>query len=167
MRSVARLLLIIPIALLLAFGAASFFLMLATVISSPLAQLVFGAFNAFAEVVFGLAVNGEDPTELAMAASWQGFKLAAAVLLAPVLITALVSELFRLGGALLQMLLCGALAAALPAAILGLNRVPSGAETQVLAALFLTGVVSGAVYWVIAGRGAGPKDPRAVSAPPA
>jgi ABC-type antimicrobial peptide transport system permease subunit len=167
MRGVARILLLIPLGLLMAFGAGSFFLMLATVISAPLAGVVFGALNAFAEVVFGLAMEGEDPTALAVAASWQGFKLAGAILVAPVLITAIASELFRLGGGLVQMSLCGLLAAALPAAVIGLNRLPSSAEGQVLAALFLTGVVTGAVYWLIAGRGAGAAGARDVSAPPA
>lgn len=167
MRMVARLLLIIPLGLILAFGAGGFFLMLATVVSPALAQMVFGAMNAFADTVFGLAFNGEDPSELAVAASWQGFKLVAAILMAPVLITAIASELFRVRSGLIQMTLCGVMAAALPAAIIGLKRLPSGNETQVLAAFFLTGVVTGAVYWLIAGRGAAEVTKPAISAPPA
>ena len=166
MRSVARLLLIIPLGLIIAFGAGGFFLMLATVMSPALASMMFAAFNAFADTVFGLAFNGEDPSELAVAASWQGFKLMMAILVAPVVITALASELFRIGSALLQMVLTGTLAAVLPAAIIGLNRMPSGTETQVLAAFFLTGSVTGATYWMIAGRGAADTVARAVSAPP-
>jgi hypothetical protein len=167
MRGVARILLIIPLGLLIAFGAGSLFLMLATVVSAPLAELVFGMLNAFAEVVFGLAMEGQDPTALAGSASLLLLKLAAATLVAPVLITALASEIFRIGGGLVQMSLCGLLAAALPAAVIGLNRLPSSAESQVLAALFLTGVVTGAVYWLIAGRGARAPISREVSAPPA
>ncbi|MGL4438949.1 MAG: hypothetical protein ACRCUE_06725 [Bosea sp. (in: a-proteobacteria)] len=164
---VARLLLIIPLGLIIAFGAGGFFLMLATVISPALAQMVFGAFNAFADTVFGLAFEGEDPSELAVAASWQGFKLMSAILIAPVLITAVASELFRVRSGLVQMVLCGTLASALPAAIIGLKRLPTGTETQVLAAFFLTGVVTGAVYWLIAGRGAAETAKLPVSAPPA
>ena len=164
MRSLARYLFVIPLGLIIAFFAGGFFLMLATVVSPALAGMIFGAMNAFAEVVFGLAFNGEDPSDLALAASWQGFKLAASILIVPVLITALACELFRLPGALVQMVLTGVLAAALPAAIIGLRRLPTGAETQVLAAFFLTGVVTGVVYWLIAGRGAAPKP---VSGPPA
>jgi hypothetical protein len=167
MRMVARLLLIIPLGLIIAFGAGGFFLMLATVVSPALAQMVFGALNAFADTVFGLAFNGEDPSELAVAASWQGFKLVAAILIAPVLVTAIASELFRIGSGLVQMVLCGVFASALPAAIIGLKRLPTGTETQVLAAFFLTGVVTGAVYWLIAGRGAAEPTPRNISAPPA
>jgi hypothetical protein len=154
MRTLARLLLIIPLALIIAIGAGGFFLMLATVVSPALAQMVFAAMNAFADTVFGLAFNGEDPSDLAIAASWQGFKLMAAILIMPVVITAIVSELFRVGSGLFQMTLSGVLASALPAAIIGLNRLPTSTETRVLAAFFLTGVVTGAVYWVIAGRGA-------------
>ncbi len=167
MRSLARFLLVIPLGLIIAFAAGGFFLMLATVVSPALAGMIFGAMNAFAEVVFGLAFNGEDPSDLAIAASWQGFKLAASILIVPVLITALASELFRLPGALLQMVLTGVLAAALPAAIIGLRRLPTGTETQVLAAFFLTGIVTGAVYWLIAGRGAAKTAPNRVSGPPA
>lgn len=167
MRTLARLLLIIPLALIIAFGAGGFFLMLATVISPALAQMVFGALNAFADTVFGLAFNGEDPSELAVAASWQGFKLVAAILIAPVLITAIASELFRVSSGFIQMVMCGLLASALPAAIIGLTRLPTGTETQVLAAFFLTGVVTGAVYWLIAGRGANETSRQPVSAPPA
>ena len=167
MRSLARFLLIIPLGLIIAFGAGFFFLMLATVASPALAGMIFGAMNAFAEVVFGLAFNGEDPSDLAIDASWQGFKLAASILIVPVLVAALTSELFRMSGALVQMVLTGVLAAALPAAIIGLRRLPTGTETQVLAAFFLTGIVAGAVYWLIAGRGAGPAAPKGVSGPPA
>jgi hypothetical protein len=170
MRLLVRLVLLIPLGLLMAFGAGGFFLMLATVTSSALAQMVFGAANAFADVVAGLAFNGEDPTALAIAASWQGFKLASAILIAPVLVTALASELFRIRSGMAQIALCGLLAAALPAAFIGLARLPTGAEAEVLAAFFLTGAVTGAVYWLIAGRGAGPEAPAApdrLNGPPA
>jgi hypothetical protein len=73
--------------------------------------------------------------------------------------------MFRWGSGLAQMSLSGALATALPAALLGLTRLPTGAETQVLSAFFLTGVVGGAIYWLIAGRGARPEP--ALNAPPA
>ncbi|MCX7323107.1 MAG: hypothetical protein NTZ14_01435 [Hyphomicrobiales bacterium] len=167
MRSAARILLIIPLGLIIAFGAGGFFLMLATVASPALASMVFGAFNAFADIVFGLAFEGEDPTALAAAAGWQGFKLAASILILPVLITAITSELFRMSSGLVQMVLTGLFAAALPAAIIGLKRLPTGTETQVLAAFFLTGVVTGAVYWLIAGRGAAGPDQTRISGPPA
>ena len=172
MRMTARLLLIIPLGLLIAFFAGGFFLLLATVVSPAMAQMVFAGLHAFAQTVFGLAFEGEDPGPLAAAATWQGFKLVIAVLGAPVLITAMASELFKVRSGLIQMSLCGLLAAALPAALLGLRRLPSGSETQVLAAFFLTGIVTGAVYWLIAGRGAGPdgtaaQQQRGISGPPA
>ncbi len=167
MRSAARLLLIIPLALLIAFGAGGFFLTLATAFSPALAKLAIGAVGALGDVIFGLAFEGEDPAPLALAAGWQGLKLAFAILVAPVLVTAIATELFRQPGALLQMTLTGLLAAAFPAAIIGLNRLPTGAEAQVLAAFFLTGAVTGWVYWLIAGRGAAPPAARAVSVPPA
>jgi hypothetical protein len=154
MRIAARILLIIPIALLVAIGAGSFFLMIATVMSPPLAQLVFGALDALMNGIFGMALDGDDPAVLAMAAGALWLKLVAAILIAPVVITAIAAELFRWSGAITQMSLTGAMAALFPAALIGVNRMPTGAEAQVLAAFFLTGVVTAAVYWVIAGRGA-------------
>jgi hypothetical protein len=155
MRQVARLLLLIPIALLVAIGAGGFFLMIATVASPALAQLVFGAMDALADAVFGMALDGDDPAALAMAAGALWLKLIVAILIAPVVLTAIASELFGWRGAITQMTLSGMLAAAFPAALIGLNRMPTGSEAQVLAAFFLTGVVAAAVYWAIAGKGAG------------
>jgi hypothetical protein len=164
MRYAARILLIIPIALLVAIGAASVFLMIATVVSPALAQLVFGAADALASTMFGMALDGDDAAALAMMAGALWLKLVIAILVAPVVITAIACEIFRWNGGITQMTLAGLLAATFPAALIGLNRMPTGAEAQVLAAFFLTGVVAAAVYWAIAGKGAAGREP--VSAPP-
>ncbi len=167
MRQLARLLILIPLALVLAIGAGGLFLMMASVVSPALAAMIFGAGSALADAIFGLAIDGDDPGPLALAAGWRALQLMIAALVAPPLLTALVAELFRMGGAIAQMTLTGALAMALPAAMIGLNRLPTGAETSVLGALFLTGVVAGAAYWAVAGRGAaGEARDRAPIAPP-
>jgi hypothetical protein len=163
-----RWILVIPLALLLAIGAAGMFLMIAVVVSPEVGLLVFGALRALSEAMFGVALDGGDPTPIAAAAGWRGLQLGLSVLVLPALLTALASELLRQPSALVQMGLSGVLAAALPAAVMGLARLPGAAETRVLAAFFLTGVVAGGVYWLIAGRGAAPSTPaRAVSGPPA
>jgi hypothetical protein len=143
-----------PLAVLIAWTMGGLFLMMATVASSALAQMVFGAVAALGDMASALAFDGQDPTPLVAAAGWQATKLIGAVLFLPVVITALASEMFRWPGLVAQMALTGGLAMLMPAAVLGLTRLPTGAETQVLAAFFLTGAVTGLVYWLIAGRGA-------------
>lgn len=165
MRMVARLLLVIPIAIIMAVGASGLFLSIATVVSPDMGAMLAGAVGALGDAIFGLALDGVDPTPAAASATWAGFRFAIAILVAPALLTAIVSELMRWNGAITQMTLAGFVAALLPLALLGLNRVPSGPEARVLAALFLTGVVAGWIYWAIAGRGAA-DDPRQPSAPP-
>lgn len=160
MRLVARLLLLIPLALLIAWAIGGLFLMVATVASPALAHMVFGAMAALGDMASALAFEGRDPTALVAAAGWQAIKLVVAVLFAPALLVAITSEMFRWSGLVSQMALGGLAAALLPAAVLGLTRLPTGSETQVLAAFFLTGAVTALVYWLIAGRGAAP-----VSAP--
>lgn len=154
MRQLVRLLLVIPIALVLSSMASMLFLMIATVVSPAVSAMVFGAMQAFMDAVMGLAFEGDDPGPLAAEATMRGARLAAAIILVPVLLTALISELFRVSSALMLMVLAGCIAVVLPAALIGLSRLPTSNEAHVLAALFLTGCVSGAVYWLIAGRGA-------------
>ncbi len=154
MRQVARLLLLIPLAVLIAWTVGGLFLMVTTVASAALARMVFGTLAALGDMASALAFDGQDPTPLVAAAGWQALKLIGAVLFLPVLITALASGMFRWPGLVTQMALTGGLALLMPAAVLGLARVPTGAETQVLAAFFLTGSVTGLVYWLVAGRGA-------------
>lgn len=164
MRAAARLLLIIPLAILLAMGASGFFLMIASVLSPDMAAMVVGLMSALGDAIFGMALDGIDPTPAAAAAAWQGLRFGVALLVAPAALTALASELLRLPGAITQMTIAGLTAALAPLALIGLNRMPSGAEARVLAALFLTGVVAGFVYWLAAGRGAG--SPGRLTVPP-
>lgn len=155
MRAAARLLLIIPLAILLAMGASGFFLMIASVASPDMAAMVVGLMSALGDAIFAMALDGVDPTPAAVAAAWQGLRFGVALLVAPAVLTALTSEVLRLPGVITQMMIAGFTAALAPLALIGLNRMPSGAEARVLAALFLTGVVAGFVYWLAAGRGAG------------
>lgn len=165
MRAAVRILLIIPLAILLAMGASGFFLMIASMVSPDMAAMIVGLMSALGDAIFAMALDGVDPAPAAAAAAWQGLRFGVALLVAPPVLTALTSEALRLPGAITQMMIAGLTAALAPLALIGLNRMPSGAEARVLAALFLTGVVAGFVYWLAAGRGAGGSG-RALSDPP-
>ncbi len=150
-----RWLLLIPFALFVAMGAGIFAMMVASVASAEIALLIGGGFERLMEALFGLAESGVDPGPAAAAAfsliGWLGL----AIIVAPVILVALFSELFRLRSGLIQSGLTGVLATLLPLAMLQLSRAPTQAETRVIGALFLVGAATGFVYWLIAGRGAG------------
>ena len=150
-----RWLLLIPFALLFAIGAGMFALLIASVISPDLGLLIGGGFERLMAALFDMAAQGFDPGPTADAAFSLLGRLGFAILVAPVLLVAIGSELFRLRSGLIQSGLTGVLAALLPLAMLGLSRAPTVAELQIISALFLVGAATGFVYWVIAGRGAG------------
>jgi hypothetical protein len=150
-----RWLLLIPFALLFAIGAGMLALLVATAASPDLALLLGGGFERLMAAIFDQAASGFDPGPTAEAAFSLLGRLGFAILVAPVLLIAIGSELFRLKSGLIQSGLTGLLAALLPLAMLRLTRAPTAGEMQVIAALFLVGAASGFVYWLIAGRGAG------------
>lgn len=150
-----RWLLLIPFALLFAIGAGLFALLIASVISPDLGLLIGGGFERLMAALFDMAAQGFDPGPAADAAFSLLGRLGFAILVAPVLLVAIGSELFRLRSGLIQSGLTGVLAALLPLAMLGLSRAPTVAELQIISALFLVGAATGFVYWMIAGRGAG------------
>jgi hypothetical protein len=150
-----RWLVLIPFALLVAMGAGLFSMMIASVVSPEIALLIGGGFERLMQGLFGLADAGIDPGPAAAAALGLIGRLGLAIIVAPVVLVAVFSELVRLRSGLIQSGLTGLLAAALPLAMLRLARAPSEAETRVIGALFLVGAATGFVYWLIAGRGAG------------
>lgn len=156
-----RWLLLIPFACLVAMGAGLFFLTAASVASPAVALLIGGGIERLFDIVFGLAESGIDPTPAAQAALALVARLGLAIVVAPVLLVAIGSELFRLRSGLVQSGLTGLLAALLPLAMLRLARAPSPAELQIISGLFLVGAATGFVYWLIAGREAGGERPRA------
>lgn len=155
-----RWLLLIPFACLVAMGAGLVALGLASVASPAVALMIGGGIERLLDLLFGLAETGVDPAPAAQAAFALVARLGFAIVVAPVVIVAILSELLRLRSGLVQSGLTGLLAALLPLAMLRLARAPSPSELQIISGLFLVGVVSGFVYWLIAGRGAG-GEPRA------
>jgi hypothetical protein len=162
-----RWIIIIPFALLVAMFVALLGLMVAATLSPDLARLVGGAGESLFRMLWDMAASGDDPTPAAAAIFARLGLLLMAVMVFPALITALVSEIFKLPSGLVQMMMCGALTALLPMAMLGLNRAPSGSETSIMGGLFLVGVVAGAVYWAIAGRNARRTQPATLPVQPA
>lgn len=156
-----RWLLLIPLACLVAMGAGLVALGLASVASPAVALTIGGGIERLLDLLFGLAETGVDPAPAAQAAFALVARLGFAIIVAPVVIVAVLAELLRLRSGLVQSGLTGLLAALLPLAMLRLARTPSPLELQIISGLFLVGVVSGFVYWLIAGRGAGgePKAP--------
>ena len=150
-----RWLLLIPFALVMAMAAGLIAMMAASVVSPGLALLIGGGFERLLDALFGLADMGIDPGPTAQAAFVLLGRLGFAIIIAPVVLVAVGSELFSLRSGLIQSGLTGLLSALLPLGMLGLARPPSGAEVQVIGALVLVGAAAGFVYWLIAGRSAG------------
>ncbi len=150
-----RWLLLIPFACLVAMGSGLFFLTAASIASPAVALLIGGGIERLLDIVFGLAESGVDPTPAAQAALALIARLGLSIIVVPVVLVAIGSELFRLRGLLVQSGLTGLLAALLPLAMLRLARAPSPAELQIISGLFLVGATTGFVYWLIAGREAG------------
>jgi hypothetical protein len=150
-----RWLLLIPFALLFAILAGMVALLIASVASPDIALLIGGGFERLIDALFAQAESGFDPGPTAEAAFTLLGRLGFAIMVAPVVIVAVASELFRIRSGLIQSGLTGLLAALLPLAMLRLARTPSAAEVQIISALFLVGAATGFVYWLIAGRGAG------------
>ncbi|MCU4182636.1 hypothetical protein [Bosea sp. BH3] len=154
-----RWVLLIPFACLVAMGAALLFLGMASVASPAVALLIGGGIERLVDLLFGLAESGIDPAPAAQAAFTVIGQLGLAIVVVPVVLVAIGSELFRLRSGLLQSGFTGLLAALLPLAMLRLSRAPSHAEIQIISGLFLVGTATGFVYWLIAGRGAGGERP--------
>jgi hypothetical protein len=163
MSIILRWLIVIPFALLVAVSVGLIAFFVASAVVPELGLLVGAGFQALVASVFDEAMAGTDPTGRLFTAFALSGRLALAIFVLPVVLTALACEIFGLRGGLLQISGTGALAALLPLAMLQLGRSPTLAEGRVIAALFFTGAVIGLFYWLIAGRKAGSK--RAVSAP--
>lgn len=103
-------------------------------------------------------IEADDPDAVTQVFQ-RGGLLAAMALIAPVALAAIIAEIVRLRGALLHIVLTGALTILLPFASVALSRAPTQSEARALACLFFTGSAAGLVYWLIAGRGREPVPP--------
>jgi hypothetical protein len=89
--------------------------------------------------------------------------LTVTICVAPVLIVSLVGEVARATSVLFYVAGTGLLAAALPWSLHARHLEASSFQAlgpRLSALFFLTGACAGLVYWLIAGRGAKPSQPR-------
>ncbi|MET0429914.1 MAG: hypothetical protein ABW026_15640 [Microvirga sp.] len=147
-----RWLILIPLALLLAIGAGSLFLLVAAVADPVMADLmgntVFVGFWALLDAVFA----SDDPGPLVAAALGDVARVFFAFLVLPVGLVALVSEVTRARGLPWMAGATGVLTAAVPWILRGSPRMANPAELHISLVLGLAGAVAGLVYWTIAGR---------------
>jgi hypothetical protein len=147
------------IGLALAIPAGAVFLTMAGLLAPETRELAGDFTVASALVLLDSAFNGEGPN-LAFAMAAGGFwALTTAVLCLPPILTAAIGAAAGVGSYVWY----GGGSGVLAIAIAWLGR-PAGqsldmADSKILALLFLTGAVSGLVYWAIAGRVMGPARP--------
>jgi len=155
-----RWLLLIPFALLIAVGASSFFLMVASMIDPVMATLtgdtLLVGFWSFVDAVF----TADDPGPIVTEAFLAVGRLVFTLLVFPPLLVAIVSEVLGLRSVVWYAAAMGVLTAAVPWILRGAARVGSPLELHVSLVLGLTGAVAGLVYWAIAGQRAG-RSPQA------
>ncbi len=159
-----RWLLLIPFALLIAIGASSFFLMVASMIDPVMASLtgdtLFVGFWSFVDAVF----SAEDPEPIVTEAFLAVGRLVFTLLVLPPLLVAIISEVLGLRNVVWYTAAMGVLTASVPWILRGAARVGSPLELHVSLVLGLTGAVAGLVYWAIAGQSAG-RSAQAVERP--
>jgi hypothetical protein len=147
--------LLIPFALLMAIGASSVFLLVASIVDPVMATLmgdtVFVGFWAFVDEVF----TSEDPGPVVSYAFETVGRLVFTLLVFPPLLIAVVSEVIGMRSLVWHAGAMGILTAAVPWILRGAARVGSPLELHVSLVLGLTGAVAGLIYWAIAGRDAG------------
>jgi len=150
-----RWLLLIPFALLIAIGASSFFLMVASMVDPVMAMLtgdtLFVGFWTFVDEVF----SADDPGPIVTDAFLAVGRLVFTLLVFPPLLVAVVSEALGMRSLVWYAGAMGVLTAAVPWILRGAARVGSPLELHVSLVLGLTGAVAGLIYWAIAGRDAG------------
>jgi hypothetical protein len=150
-----RYLLLIPFALLIAIGASSLFLLVASVVDPVMAMLtgntLLVGFWSFVDEVF----SSEDPGPIVAAAFDAVGRIVFTLLVFPPLLVAVLSEVVRARSAVWYGLATGFLTAAIPWILRGSPRIGSPGELHVSLVLGLTGAVAGLVYWAIAGRDPG------------
>ena len=152
MRLLGRIIMV-PLGVIIAALAAIVFAGIA-MLTTPLAgALLAAAFKSILGELFNIA---QAPSRLAELDPERVFRAARALVAAiffPQIITGLACEFFAIRSGLAQIFACAAIAALIPALMLGASL---GAGIVPAAGFFAAmGACAGAVYWLIAGRRAG------------
>ena len=149
-----RLIVLAPLGILAGACAAMISLMILTAYVPDLGTAFLAAFFAAWRAIWRAAVEFDDPEQAARVFGRAG-SLATLMLLAPIVVTAIISEIARLRGALAHIVLAGALTILIPYVAIAPrsgDAGPSAAEGRILACLFFAGAASGLLYYLIAGR---------------
>lgn len=141
------------------------FFVCATFVPEAMQMLVGGFFVLF-DALWNAAMQGNDVV-VADHLWAQISTLTAAIFLAPVIVVAILSELFGWRSATVQAGATGLLTVLFPLAMLGVNRALTAGETRLVAALFVTGAVAGWIYWLVAGAETRPDTRDLAPRPPA
>ena len=146
-----RWLIVIPLALLLAVAAGALAMALAWVVDPVLIELTGRALFVFWKAIFAA---GDDSLVVDPVVHGLG-RLALALLVVPPVFSALVLEFMGVWRLIAHAGLTALVTAAVPFLLRGPNRGATPEEIHIAAVLALVGAVAGAVYWAVAGRGAG------------
>lgn len=158
--------LLVPIGLMLAIPTGAVFLMIGSILE-PSARGLLGDLSLSGMLALMVDLAEGESLEAAGALVFGAILLLSMLLIAPIVCVALAGELLRLRSYVWYAGMCGLLTAAVPWLLRAgrsgeLPGVPTDpaqvAELRITLLLFLTGVASGFVYWLIAGRGAGPRE---------
>jgi hypothetical protein len=160
LRFIGRLILI-PLGLLLAAFTAGAFLISAGFLQPSIGgALTEAAISTVRLVMQGVLENGETPERILKLA--QGLTaLSLAVLFLPVALVAAVAEVFGMRPWLLQALFAAVLTALLPWAMTPDLIVGQPLASPLTGLLAATGALAGSIYWMVAGRNAGP-EPKSI-----
>jgi hypothetical protein len=161
-----RRLVAVPFGLALAVTASFLFLVLASVIDPAMGSFAGEALWVGFWSLIDAVLSVEDPGPVVDAALADAGRLVATVLLIPPAFVALVGEVIGTRRLLWYAGATGILTGALPWLAGGAARPATPEEIRISAVLAITGAVAGFVYWLAAGRGAGPEPIRtSVSGP--
>ncbi|KAA2232156.1 hypothetical protein F0L46_25065 [Salinarimonas soli] len=124
-------------------------------------ELLLSGGLAFLDALFTEASQGGAPELLAGSVAYGVWALTMTIVVAPPAFTALIGEVVGTRSFIWYGGACGLTTALLPWLMRSRGTLAglAGAEGRLTALLFLSGAVAGLVYWLIAGRSAGPAPP--------
>jgi hypothetical protein len=161
MRIFGRLILI-PLGLFLAFLMSGIFLFITSLAQPALGgALIEGAVATLTRLAESLMEDGDAATRFARLVGGLS-SLSVSVLLLPAALVAVVAEIFGLRQWLVQAGLAALVAAVLPWAAMPNLMAGQAFASTITGVLMATGAIAGTIYWMVAGRSAGP-EPRSVA----
>ncbi len=178
----ARRLILVPTGLILAFAAGFIFLLIAGLAEPAARKVLEGVGWVFLLAVRSDAMQGDPPGSFLVLFTKIIWWATVAVVVAPMLITALIGEAARLRSFIWYVGAPAVLTAAIPwlarsVRVAGSSAIRDAAarsvetqadEARLALLLFLSGALSGFIYWAVAGRDVGVKAQASapLSAPP-